>query len=105
MSFKNLDEAKRIVSYPSIVRKRGLRVVKSDSTRLKYKCDIGCPFLCLISEVKKGQGFEIKTLETKHTCQEAFKNKRATQQALAHYFKNKVQNNPKYKVKDMRKDV
>ncbi|WMV33177.1 hypothetical protein MTR67_026562 [Solanum verrucosum] len=105
MSFKNLDEAKRIVSYYSIVRKRGLRVVKSDSTRLRYKCDIGCPFLCLISEVKKGQGFEIKTLETKHTCQEAFKNKRATQQALSHYFKNKVQNNPKYKVKDMRKDV
>ncbi|WMV51687.1 hypothetical protein MTR67_045072 [Solanum verrucosum] len=56
-------------------------------------------------KVKKGQGFEIKTLETKHTCQEAFMNIRATQQALAHYFKNKVQNNPKYKVKDMRQDV
>lgn len=56
-------------------------------------------FCLLILEVKKGQGFEIKTLETEHTCQEAFKNRRATQQALAHYFKNKIQNNPKYKVK------
>ncbi|KAH0737613.1 hypothetical protein KY290_036318 [Solanum tuberosum] len=56
-------------------------------------------------KVKKGQGFEINTLETEHTCQEAFKNRRATQQALSHYFKNKIQNNPKYKVKDMRQDV
>lgn len=61
--------------------------------------------MCLISEVKKGQGFEIKTLQTKHTCPEAFKNRRATQQALAHYFKNRVQNDLNCKVTEMRKIV
>ncbi|KAH0715349.1 hypothetical protein KY284_008254 [Solanum tuberosum] len=89
MSFKNLEEAKRVVSYYSIARKVALRVDKSDSVRVRCKCIVGCPFVCLISEVKKGQGFEIKTLQTKHTCPEAFKNRRATQQALAHYFKKK----------------
>ncbi|XP_069152833.1 uncharacterized protein [Solanum lycopersicum] len=58
-----------------------------------------------LEKVKKGQGFEIKTLQTKHTCPEAFKNRRATQQALAHYFKNRVQNDPKCKVTKMRKIV
>ncbi|KAH0632502.1 hypothetical protein KY284_035288 [Solanum tuberosum] len=105
MSFKNLEEAKRIVSYYSIARKVALRVDKSDSVRVRYKCIVGCPFVCLISEVKKGQGFEIKTLQTKHTCPEAFKNRRATQQALAHYFKKRVQNDHKCKVNEMRKIV
>ncbi|WMV38496.1 hypothetical protein MTR67_031881 [Solanum verrucosum] len=104
-SFKNLEEAKRVVSYYSIARKVALRVGKSDSVRVRYKCIVGCPFVCLISKVKKGQGFEIKTLQTKHTCPEAFKNRRATQQALAHYFKKRVQNDPKCKVNEMRKIV
>ncbi|XP_010319912.1 uncharacterized protein [Solanum lycopersicum] len=105
MSFKNLDEAKRVVSYYSFARKVALRVDKSDSVRVRYKCIVGCPFVFLIFEVKKGQGFEIKTLQTKHTCPKAFKNRRATQQALAHYFKNRVQNDPNCKVTEMRKIV
>ncbi|XP_069152756.1 uncharacterized protein [Solanum lycopersicum] len=105
MSFKKLDEAKRVVNYYSIARKVALRVDKSDSVRVRYKCIVGCPFVCLISEVKKGKGFEIKTLQTKHTCPEAFKNRRATQQALAHYFKNRVQNDPNCKMTEMRKIV
>ena len=82
MCFKDLKEAKRIVSFYSIVRKVALKVEKSDSTRLRYLCDIGCPFECLISEDRKNQGFKIKTLNTKHSCGEnAFKNRRATQEA------------------------
>ena len=91
MCFKDLKEAKRMVSFYSIVRKVALKVEKSDSTRLRYLCDIGCLFECLISEDRKNQGFKIKTLNTKHSCGEnAFKNRRATQEALAHYFKKKL---------------
>ncbi|PHT60112.1 hypothetical protein CQW23_02475 [Capsicum baccatum] len=97
MCFKNLKEAKRIVSFYCIARKVGLKVDKSDKTRLKYVCDVGFPFECLISE-DKDQGFKIKTLNVEHTCWPALKNRRATQDALAHYFKKIIQNNPKYKV-------
>lgn len=61
MSFKNLDD-RRILSYYSIVNKGGLTLIKSDSTRLRYRCDIGYPFVCLLLNDKKGQKFEIKTL-------------------------------------------
>ncbi|XP_009759260.1 uncharacterized protein [Nicotiana sylvestris] len=105
MSFKDLDEAKRIVGFYAIANKKGLKVFKSDTSRVSYKCDVGCPFRCLISKENKDQGFKIKILKTRHNCQPAYKNRRATPQALAHYFKNKVQNNPKYKVKDMRVDL
>ncbi|PHU22180.1 hypothetical protein BC332_07287 [Capsicum chinense] len=37
--------------------------------------------------------------------EKGFKNRRATQDALAHYFKKKIQNEPKYKVTDMRKHL
>ncbi|MCE3215618.1 hypothetical protein HAX54_002978 [Datura stramonium] len=40
-----------------------------------------------------------------YNSEELEANRRATQEALAHYFKKKVQNNPKYKVKDMRQDL
>ncbi|KAG5572728.1 hypothetical protein H5410_062494, partial [Solanum commersonii] len=105
ISFKNLDEAKRIVSYYSIAKKVALRVDKCDYVRIRYRYIVGCPFVCLIPEVKKGKGFEINTLQTKYTYLEAFKNKRATQQALTYYFKKKVQNNPKYKVIEIRKNL
>ncbi|KAM3359475.1 hypothetical protein P3S68_019185 [Capsicum galapagoense] len=103
MCFKNLKESKRVVDYYSIANKKGLQIDKSDTTRLRYVCDVGCPFECLIFEDKKSQGFKIKTLNTKHACLTTFKNRRATQDALAHYFKKKIQNDPKIKVSDMRK--
>ncbi|KAF3622621.1 hypothetical protein FXO38_31167 [Capsicum annuum] len=90
MCFKNLKEAKRVVSFYSIANKKGLQVDKSDTTRLRYVCDVGYPFECLISEDKKNQGFKIKTLNTNHTCLSAFQNRRATQDVLAHYFKKKI---------------
>ncbi|XP_019246323.1 PREDICTED: uncharacterized protein LOC109225975 [Nicotiana attenuata] len=97
MSFGNLAEAKRIVGYYAIANGKGLKVKKSDTGRVRYICAVGCPFELLISQDNRDQGFKIKTLKTKHTCEPAYKNPRATPQALAHYFKNKVQNNPKYK--------
>ncbi|XP_070024680.1 uncharacterized protein [Nicotiana sylvestris] len=105
MSFKSLADAKRVVGFYAVASSKGLKVKKSDTTRVRYKCDIGCPFVFHISLDQKDQGFKIKTLNLKHNYDPAYKNKRATANTLAHYFKNKVQNNPKYKVKDMRVDL
>ncbi|KAH0743721.1 hypothetical protein KY290_031714 [Solanum tuberosum] len=91
MRFKDLFEAfKRVVGFYAIAYKVGLKVKQSDTTRLRYVCDTGCPFVCLISKDNKDQGFKIKTLETKHECDSTFHNRRATPNVLAHYFKNKV---------------
>ncbi|OIS97642.1 hypothetical protein A4A49_62501, partial [Nicotiana attenuata] len=37
-----------------------------------------------------------------HDCGEVFENRRATPGVLAHYFKRKIQNNPKFKIKEDR---
>lgn len=59
MCFKDFKEAKRVVSFYSVARKVGLKVDKCDSTRLRYVCDVGCPFVCLISEDNIDQGFKM----------------------------------------------
>ena len=50
---KDLTKAKKIVTFYSIVTKVALKVEKSDSTRLRYFYDIGCPFEYVISEDRK----------------------------------------------------
>ncbi|WMV43053.1 hypothetical protein MTR67_036438 [Solanum verrucosum] len=105
MTFKDLNEARKIVNLYSLANSKPIVVEKSDRTRLRYKCMIGCPFVLLISQDGKGPGFKVETLKINHNCEDAFKNPRACTNTLAQYFKSKLQNNPQYKLKDMRKDL
>lgn len=105
MTFKNLAEAKEVIDFYSVANKNALELVKSDRKRLIYKCVVGYPFKCLISKDGDNQGCKIKTLYAKHECGEAFENRRVIPATLAHYFKRKVQNNHKYKVKEMKSDL
>ncbi|XP_009778205.1 uncharacterized protein [Nicotiana sylvestris] len=105
MTFKDLAKAKEVIGYYVVSNKRGLQVDKSDRRRLRYKCQVGCPFKCLIYKDGKDQGVKIKTCRDEHECGKVFENRRATPAALAHNFKRKIQNNPKFKVKEMKVDL
>ncbi|KAK6783898.1 hypothetical protein RDI58_017352 [Solanum bulbocastanum] len=105
MTFKDLNEARKIVNLYSLDNSKPIVVEKSDRTRLRYKCMIGYPFVLFISQDGKGPGFKVKTLKINHNCDDAFKNPRACTSTLAQYFKSKLQNNPQYKLKDIRKDL
>ncbi|WOK95964.1 hypothetical protein Cni_G04671 [Canna indica] len=103
--FPDLKVAKQYVNFFALANGYGLRVQKSDTGRVRYKCDVGCPFVCRISKDGDNPGFKIKTLNSNHNCNKSYENPRANYLTLAHYFKNRVQNNPQYKVKVMRKDL
>lgn len=89
----------------SLLKISDLELRKSDIGRVRYRCDVGCCFVFLISRDIRAQDFKIKTLKTNHNCAPAYKNRRVIPQVLPYYFKIKVQNNSKYKVKDMRVDL
>ncbi|XP_019237885.1 PREDICTED: uncharacterized protein LOC109218021 [Nicotiana attenuata] len=56
--------------------------------------------------IKKGnEGCRVKTLNSRHDCNPAFDNSRVEYSTIAYYFKKKLQDNPKYKVKEMRADL
>jgi len=105
MTFKNLDDARKTCNLYALATKKPLKVAKSDRKRLRYRCIEGCPFAILVSLDGKGPGYKLKTLKQEHNCEEALHNPRATTNTLSHYFKSKVQNNPKYALKDMKQDL
>ncbi|XP_059286381.1 uncharacterized protein LOC132039862 [Lycium ferocissimum] len=105
MTFFDIVEARRIMNYYAMANGYGLKIKKTDPTRARYACRDGCPFRCSISKDKKSSTFRIQTLKPKHDCEPCYKNPRADAKTLAQYFKRKVQNNPKYTVKDMRMEL
>ncbi|XP_060210961.1 uncharacterized protein LOC132637975 [Lycium barbarum] len=99
MSFKDIHEARNLLSLYAMVNKKELLLLKSDNNRLRYRCEEGCQFICLISKDKGREGCRVKTLNTKHDCNEKFKNGTVDYLTIAHYFKRKLQDDPKYKCK------
>ncbi|XP_019248779.1 PREDICTED: uncharacterized protein LOC109228049 [Nicotiana attenuata] len=105
MSFKGIPEARKCIKLYCLANKVELEVVKSDKHRLRYECIPGCPFVCHISEEKGSPRVKIKTLNPKHECGPSYDNSRVDHTTIAHYFKKKLQDNPKFKVKEMRTDL
>nr|XP_009779792.1 PREDICTED: uncharacterized protein LOC104228936 [Nicotiana sylvestris] len=105
ISFKDIPEARKSMNLYSLVNQKKLKLLKSDKIRVRYKCVVGYPFKCLISIEKGNEGCRVKTLNPIHDCNPAFDNSRVEYNTIAYYFKKKLQDNPKYKVKAMRADL
>ncbi|XP_070019652.1 uncharacterized protein [Nicotiana sylvestris] len=105
MSFKDIPEARKFMNLYSLVNQKKLKLVKSDKIRVRYKCVLGFPFKCLISIEKGNEGCRVKTLDPRHDCNPAFDNNSVKYSTIAYYFKKKLQDNPKYKVREMRADL
>nr|XP_016478417.1 PREDICTED: uncharacterized protein LOC107799782 [Nicotiana tabacum] len=105
ITFKDIVEARWVVNYYAIANGYGLKIEKTDPTRARYICDVGCPFRCYISRDKKTNEISIKNMKAEHNCSPCYKNPRVDAKTLAQYFKNKLQNNPKYTIKDMRGEL
>ncbi|KAM3397297.1 hypothetical protein P3S68_000809 [Capsicum galapagoense] len=100
-----MKESREAVNYYALANKMALTIIKGDTKRTRYGCGERCLFRCLISKDDRTKWFKIKTLINNHTCEKAFINPRADSTTLAKYFRNKLQNNPKYKIKDMQGEL
>ncbi|XP_019224065.1 PREDICTED: uncharacterized protein LOC109205773 [Nicotiana attenuata] len=102
MTFKDIAEARKVIIMYALAHGYGLEQVKSDPTRHRYICEVGCPFVCHISRNTSGGGAEFRTLHSKHTCEPAYESHRVNSKTIAEYFKRGLQENPTIKVKEMR---
>ncbi|KAH0690272.1 hypothetical protein KY290_018512 [Solanum tuberosum] len=103
MSFKDIPEARQCNRLYALGKKIKLTVVKSDMSKLRFTCNEGeCPFVCHISGDAHTPGVRIKTLNDNHTCWPTFDNPVVDYSIIAQYFKKKLQENPKFKIKEMR---
>ncbi|WMV46763.1 hypothetical protein MTR67_040148 [Solanum verrucosum] len=107
MTFKDISEARRYISLHSLANGYNLTTKKSDRKRLRVVCRDKCNFVCLISGEKHVAGVRVKTLKGDHNkaCKDPCGNYKVSATTMAFYFKEKLQANPKYKIKEMRVDM
>ncbi|KAK4257633.1 hypothetical protein QN277_007196 [Acacia crassicarpa] len=82
-----------------------LSIVRSDRRTFRVVCQDGCTFTLYASTHGQSVGWQVKNLYNEHMCARAFENPRASTKWLAKYFKNKVQGDPNFKMKDMKNEV
>ncbi|KAG5590703.1 hypothetical protein H5410_041217 [Solanum commersonii] len=107
MTYKDIAEARRYISLHSLANGCNLTTKKSDRKRLRVVCRDKCNFVCLISGEKHVAGVRVKTLKGEHNkaCKDPCGNYKVSATTMAFYFKEKLQANPKYKIKEMRVDM
>ena len=44
MTFKDMKEGRQVMNYYALANKRALTIIKGDTKRTRYGCDVGCPF-------------------------------------------------------------
>ncbi|KAK4261420.1 hypothetical protein QN277_004421 [Acacia crassicarpa] len=105
MTFQDKKEMKRAIDGYSISRGVKLTIVHSDKRSFRVVCQDGCPFTLYASTHGQSVGWEVKSLYNEHMCARVFNNPRASTKWLAEYFKHKVQEDPKFKTKDMKNEA
>ncbi|XP_028758629.1 uncharacterized protein LOC114717580 [Neltuma alba] len=105
MTFGNAEEIKSAINQYAIAEGVNMKLIKSDSSRIKAVCQKDCPFVVYASKEQSRPGLKVKTLCYEHRCLRVFKNKRASAKWLANHFKKKIQEMPQYKASEMKKDV
>ncbi|KAK4263892.1 hypothetical protein QN277_029248 [Acacia crassicarpa] len=105
MTFEDTKELKRAIDKYTITLGVNLKTVRSDKKTCKVLCEDGCPFSLYTSTYGLSMGWQVKSLAYEHICVCVHKNPRAFTMWLAEYFKEKVQEAPQFKTKEMKNEV
>ncbi|KAK4270844.1 hypothetical protein QN277_019613 [Acacia crassicarpa] len=105
MRFVDKEEIKSILDRHGVENGVNLRVVRSTKSLIRVVCDEGCPFVLLAIKDGSNIRFKIKTFRDEHSCVIVYKNRKASTKWLAFQFKEKVQEAPKFKITEMRKEI
>ncbi|KAK4281002.1 hypothetical protein QN277_012552 [Acacia crassicarpa] len=105
MTFKDKEEVKRAIDKYAVTRGVSLKVVRSDKRTYQVVCEEGCPFSLYLSTYGLSIGWQVKSLVYDHKCALVYKNQRASTMWLAQHFRQRVQEAPNFKSKDMKNEV
>lgn len=107
MTFADAKEARAAISNYSVSRGVILKLKPNEPYRIRAKCknEKGCPFTLFISKDGRNPGLVVKTILNEHKCFREFKIPQASARFLARTYKEKIQRNPNFRVKDMKDDA
>ncbi|KAK1392488.1 hypothetical protein POM88_011544 [Heracleum sosnowskyi] len=105
MTFSNAFEVREAITKYGISQGVSLKYVKNKPSRLRVKCEKGCPFSLFVSKDGNQPGLRVKTFLEEHNCFRIFNNARCSTRFIASHFKSRILNRVDYKVKDMKSDA
>ena len=105
MTFLNRVKLWKAVADYAITNGYGVKILNNERRRFYARCQDGCPYKLYAPIDKSGIGYVVTSINHEHRCTRIFKNPLATYKWVAEYFKEKVQENPRYPIEEMRKEL
>ncbi|KAK9290403.1 hypothetical protein L1049_008572 [Liquidambar formosana] len=107
MKFGKYEEFRELLRKYSIVKGFDLKFKKNNAKKITAECKKLCGWRIHASWTTNKKYFQIKNYQPKHGrgCGRNFKNTQACSTWLAHYYLEKVRDNPEWNLKAMRKTI
>lgn len=105
MRFTDYTQFKRAIQKYAVCRVAGIRAIRNESGRQRYKCRPGCPFLIYAAPDKRVNCFRVKRMKWKHNCKQEPTKCRANFRYIANHYRSKIRKNPSYTCKQMMVDL
>ena len=106
MTFGSADSFRKAVQNRAIKDRRAITQVRNYGRRVKFVCvDIGCRWKIYASPMQKSSTFQIKAINSRHTCPQTFEQKLMTPRWIARYYENDIRMNPTWPLPAFHKKV
>ncbi|RYR68266.1 hypothetical protein Ahy_A03g014752 [Arachis hypogaea] len=99
--FASREEFKDTVTSYVVQTIRGLRYAKLELVRVRAVCQPGCLFWLYAAKMKEEVTWQLRSMNLKHTCGQLHRIGIMHTLWLSRVFKNKVEHNPKVKIKEL----
>lgn len=101
MRFIDYNQFKRDIQKYAVKTVCGIKAVRNEPMRQRYKCKDGCKWLTHASPDSRINCFRVKKYYWVHNCTEEPRNKRCTSKYIADLYREIIQQDPSYTCKDM----
>ncbi|KAK2395024.1 hypothetical protein QL285_056790 [Trifolium repens] len=103
MEFTSLKDFRFAIRDHNVRNGYDIKFVKNEGDRVRVKCNRGCPYYVLCSQVGQSSTFAIKTEDRfiKHTCIKSLTNKAANSKWVSTHVVNQMHTSQKVRIKDI----
>ncbi|KAK4421664.1 hypothetical protein Salat_2117000 [Sesamum alatum] len=107
MIFTDAAQFKEAVKAHAVTWQRNIKFVKNDKIRVRAKCEgVNCPWVVLASKMRNSDAFQIKTINSTHSCGRTLSRHRfVTSKMLSKKYMNDWRLNSGWKLGDFQEKV
>jgi hypothetical protein len=106
MKFSSKADFKKAIIKYGLAERKVINFIKDEPMRVRAKCDWPhCPWVCLLSDNSRTEGWQIVTFEDFHTCPPRRDNMLVTARRIAEKYEKFILANPSWNIVSMMQTV